>query len=79
MPAPERSASFKTAIAYVDKSGKTKTFIGECAGSISLKTRGKGGFGYDSIFIPNDYTVTFAENVSLKTTSLIDINPYGFC
>jgi len=66
IPPKERSAVFRTAIAYADNDGKTKTFIGECAGSISLKIRGKGGFGYDSIFIPDGHTVTFAENVSLK-------------
>jgi XTP/dITP diphosphohydrolase len=32
-----------------------------CEGSLSLHARGKGGFGYDPIFIPDGYSQTFGE------------------
>ena len=34
---------------------------GECKGHISTEERGTGGFGYDSIFIPEGKRRTFAE------------------
>ena len=35
--------------------------IGKISGKISIKKKGKNGFGYDPIFIPNGYKRTFAE------------------
>ena len=35
--------------------------IGKIEGYISKNKRGKNGFGYDPIFIPNGYSKTFAE------------------
>ncbi len=61
----DRTAAFRTCIAFKD--GKTtKTFSGECMGTISLLARGESGFGYDSIFIPKGYNQTFAESIGLK-------------
>ena len=40
---------------------KTKTFTGECLGEIILSPRGQQGFGYDPIFLVNDYKKTLAE------------------
>ena len=39
---------------------------GEVEGSISAKPKGKQGFGYDPIFIPNNQKFTFGEISSLK-------------
>ncbi len=36
-------------------------FEGKIDGKIIFNKRGDNGFGYDSIFIPNGYTKTFAE------------------
>ena len=36
-------------------------FTGKILGKISNKIKGKGGFGYDPIFIPNGCDLTFAE------------------
>ncbi len=55
-----RTARFKTVIAYVNH-GKTKLLEGICKGKIIKEERGKNGFGYDSIFIPEGYKLTFAE------------------
>ncbi len=55
-----RKAQFKTVIALVANK-KIKTFTGICSGSITKDKRGKGGFGYDPVFLPDGYTLTFAE------------------
>jgi XTP/dITP diphosphohydrolase len=55
-----RSAYFKTTICYINKSGKN-FFEGICKGSISITKKGDNGFGYDPIFIPEGYNITFAE------------------
>ncbi len=60
-----RSASFKTCIALREPTG-TKTFFGECTGTITQEIRGKSGFGYDPIFIPAGESSTFAEKICLK-------------
>ena len=41
--------------------GKTFFFEGKIDGKIIFNKRGDNGFGYDSIFIPDGYTKTFAE------------------
>lgn len=40
--------------------GQTHFFEGKCHGKIATEPRGLGGFGYDSIFIPNEFDQTFA-------------------
>jgi XTP/dITP diphosphohydrolase len=59
------SAKFQTVIAYRDEEG-TKTFFGECPGSIAKEAKGESGFGYDSIFIPEGHSQTFAQSIILK-------------
>lgn len=60
VPDANRTARFKTIIAYINQSGKI-LFDGICEGKITNVERGKNGFGYDSIFIPDGYNLTFAE------------------
>ena len=54
-------ARFKCAlsISYLDK--KITCVTGKVEGSISHKPKGKNGFGYDPIFIPNHKKKTFGE------------------
>lgn len=56
-----RRARFRTVIALSSPSGQVRTVEGQCAGVIVTRPRGKGGFGYDPLFQPDGYTLTFAE------------------
>lgn len=60
-PHPNRSAHFKTIVAYRDESGKLSTFEGIMKGAITDAPRGDRGFGYDPIFQPEGYDKTFGE------------------
>jgi XTP/dITP diphosphohydrolase len=55
-----RKAQFKTVIALNYK-GTQKLFTGIAQGSITSQKSGTGGFGYDPIFQPEEFTETFAE------------------
>ncbi len=55
-----RSARFRTVIAFFD-GNKTRTFDGVIEGYIAEKATGANGFGYDPIFIPKGYEISFAE------------------
>jgi XTP/dITP diphosphohydrolase len=55
-----RNARFRTIISLV-LGGKEFLFEGICEGSILSGRRGKGGFGYDPVFVPKGSTRTFAE------------------
>ena len=56
----DRSARFRTVIAYIDDKG-LHYFEGICSGKITTEERGSGGFGYDSIFMPEASDRTFSE------------------
>lgn len=56
----DRGAQFRTAIALIIK-GKENVFEGIVRGSIRTEKSGAGGFGYDPIFQPDGYEITFAE------------------
>ncbi len=57
---PDRAARFKTVIALI-LDGKEYTFTGVANGQIRTEKSGTGGFGYDPIFQPDGYDMTFAE------------------
>ncbi len=56
----ERSAHFVSIISLIWE-GDNYFFEGRVEGSIIEKSRGLAGFGYDPIFIPKGYDLTFAE------------------
>lgn len=61
-----RKARFRTVFCLRDKDN-TYYFEGTCEGKITKSEIGKGGFGYDPIFIPDGYDHTFADmNSKLK-------------
>ncbi|MBO7225901.1 MAG: non-canonical purine NTP diphosphatase [Bacteroidales bacterium] len=55
-----RKAYFSTVICLIEQ-GEEKLFEGSCPGSILTERYGRGGFGYDPIFIPDGYGESFAE------------------
>lgn len=57
----DRSAYFVSAIALVSPTGEEYTFLGYCHGVILHAPRGNNGFGYDPLFLPNGYQLTYAE------------------
>jgi XTP/dITP diphosphohydrolase len=42
-------------LAYVDAEGAEHSFVGRCTGVMAGHPRGTGGFGYDPVFLPDDY------------------------
>jgi len=56
----DRKAFFRT-VAGLQRGRRRWTFVGEVAGSIAPRARGRNGFGYDPIFIPRGGRRTFAE------------------
>jgi len=56
----QRGAQFRTVIALLIGE-ETQLFEGIVRGSIIEVRRGEGGFGYDPIFVPEGYDLTFAE------------------
>ena len=57
---PNRKARFRTVIALI-QGEKTMCFEGKIEGHITRQPRGDSGFGYDPIFVADDYLVTFAQ------------------
>jgi XTP/dITP diphosphohydrolase len=55
-----RKACFRTVISLI-RHNKIIYFEGKIEGKIALKPQGENGFGYDPIFIPDEYNVSFAE------------------
>lgn len=55
-----RNARFKTVISLI-QNGKNHLFEGVIYGKLRTAPVGKKGFGYDPIFEPNGYSITFAE------------------
>lgn len=55
-----RNARFETVICLI-QDGKEQYFEGRCDGCILTERYGRGGFGYDPIFMPNGYGESFAE------------------
>ena len=57
----KKNAYFKTSISLTMGKDQNIVFNGKIDGKISDKIKGKFGFGYDPIFIPNHYKKTLAE------------------
>ncbi|MCK4259299.1 MAG: XTP/dITP diphosphatase [Halanaerobiales bacterium] len=57
----ERTARFKSVIAYVLPDGQETVVEGSCEGFILTEAKGESGFGYDPLFYVAEYGVTFAQ------------------
>jgi len=62
IPNAGRQARFVCAMSIANPSGKIDfTAEGVCQGFVASAPRGTAGFGYDPIFIPDGYDLTFGE------------------
>ncbi|UJL44991.1 XTP/dITP diphosphatase [Virgibacillus sp. NKC19-16] len=61
VPVAERSARFICLLAIAIPSEKPIIRKGYCEGSIAFYKKGENGFGYDPIFIPENYIKTMAQ------------------
>lgn len=61
VPDEKRGAKFVSCVALCNPDGVTITAHGIVEGRITRERRGDGGFGYDPIFIPYGYDLTFAQ------------------
>lgn len=55
-----RKAYFITVLCYYDENG-AQYFEGRVHGNILTENKGFKGFGYDPVFVPEGYEITFAE------------------
>ena len=66
VPAVKRTARFRCCLALMPVGPKAQgqrveLFEGICEGRIGFEPHGRNGFGYDPLFIPEGYDLTFAE------------------
>jgi XTP/dITP diphosphohydrolase len=67
----DRRARFRTVVALVSWEGDIHYVTGECTGTIATAERGSNGFGYDSVFVPDDGDGrTFAEMSAAEKDSV---------
>lgn len=64
-----RKANFKTIIC-LNLNGTQTLFTGLINGTIAIQKAGNQGFGYDPIFTPEGYPITFAEMNKLQKTQI---------
>ena len=64
-----RKANFKTIIC-LNLNGTQTLFTGLINGTIGIQKAGNQGFGYDPIFTPEGYQITFAEMSKLQKTQI---------
>lgn len=70
IPNKQRQARFRTVFALAIPGKPVRFFEGICSGKIAKEPKGKSGFGYDPIFIPKNYKLTFGQ-LSTKTKNRI--------
>ena len=56
-----RTARFRCVLAIAQDGKILETFAGAVEGTVGGPPRGRGGFGYDPIFVPHGFDRTFAE------------------
>ena len=66
----KREAHFKTVLALIDEQGNRYFLEGRVDGYITSEPRGKGGFGYDPLFVPEGYKQTFAQMTAAEKNQL---------
>ncbi|MCG8556964.1 MAG: non-canonical purine NTP pyrophosphatase [Proteobacteria bacterium] len=65
VPLDLRSARFRCVLALAEPAASLRPRVqiahGVCEGRVALQPRGRGGFGYDPLFVPRGMTLTMAE------------------
>ncbi len=61
VPEEKRTARFRCVMCLAEPDGGEHFFEGVCEGRIAHHARGSSGFGYDPIFVPEGFSMTFAE------------------
>lgn len=80
----DRRARFVCEAAIADEDGQILyTARGECPGTIAAEPRGNRGFGYDPLFVPDGFELTFGElpdhvkhQISHRAAAFAQIIPY---
>lgn len=57
----ERRASFNATLCLATPDGADRLFEGKASGTLVWPPRGDKGFGYDPVFMPDGYDITFGE------------------
>jgi XTP/dITP diphosphohydrolase len=70
IPPQERSARFVCCLAMAYPNGRARTFFGFSRGRIGFEPRGNKGFGYDPVFLPEGFDLTFAEMTAKEKDAL---------
>ncbi|MEI9863738.1 MAG: non-canonical purine NTP pyrophosphatase [Limisphaerales bacterium] len=60
LPLPHGKVESASPVCYAEEF-EPEIFDGACDGRIQFSMNGRGGFGYDPLFVPNGFTQTFAE------------------
>lgn len=61
VPDGKRGAHFTCVLVLCGPGAVEQTFEGRCAGTLQAEPAGRGGFGYDPLFIPEGWSRTYAE------------------
>ncbi len=69
VPVNNRQAQFRSIMVFMSKDIE-EIAEGVCKGEIVCEPKGRGGFGYDPLFIPEGYNQTFAE-ISPATKNVV--------
>jgi XTP/dITP diphosphohydrolase len=70
VPLDRRRAVFRTVITLFYPTGESDQVAGEVEGIITAEASGRGGFGYDPVFLPSGFSKVFAE-MTLEEKNLI--------
>jgi XTP/dITP diphosphohydrolase len=66
VPDGRRAAKFVCVLALSGPGVSERLFEGCCAGRLIREPRGRGGFGYDPLFVPDGHEMTLAEMPAAK-------------
>lgn len=68
--AANRRAAFVCALCLAWPDGAARSYEGRIEGTLAWPPRGEHGFGYDPIFVPEGYDITFAEMAPAQKHSI---------